>query len=833
MLTRILLFLLSIGATVGLIYFADRPYPISKDVELPPVGRLLDPFSGFWRNAETAVATPGLSEKIDLPDLQAPVEVVFDDLGIPHIFAQNLHDVYLVQGFLTARDRLFQMDLVTRSAAGRLSEILGSRTLETDRLTRRQGMVWAAETNLEAWKKSPETMLQLEAYSAGVNAFVAQLPLAKRPVEFKLLNYAPEQWTPLKSSFVLENMCRMLSRTSSEEDATAALALLGAADFQSIFPLWNPKNQPIVQDFGQWKSGKNSSTAGKNSGETGSLDFDFLKNFENQDFKFGKPVSEKTPFRLRDGSNNWAISPKKSRSGKAILANDPHLGLSLPSVWYAVQLHTPEMNCMGVSLPGVPGVVIGFNENFSWGMTNGSQDVMDWYKIKWTDGSRSAYLVDGQPKPVQLRVETIRIKNQPDLLDTVRYTDWGPVTHDFQKDHPLADCAFFWSSHLAPAPEMLTSFYKLNTAKTVAEGQKGLENFDTPGQNFVMADRAGNIGIRTQGRFPARKDDAGRFVQDGSQSKNAWSGFIPNNLLPEWTNPSRGFVFSSNQTPVPPSYPFRLLGDYEDWRNRRIFSRLSKLDSATLDSMKIMQLDNRSTFATDALPLLLKLTDTTQLNPAERKIWDDLHGWQGDFEKDLTTPSLFQMWFDSCYHLTWDEMYAHSNADKPMLFPEYWRTLDLLDRDPKNKFFDVKNTPEKETAREVVTQSLKKIATAAAASMLTGDLAWGKFRGLKINHLTRIESFGRNDLLVGGHRLAPNAVDKSHGPSWRMIVEMGDSIRAVGVYPGGQSGNPGSPFYDNLLEAWAEGKYFDLQLLRSPDELKIPFSKTSFSPSKK
>ncbi len=841
MLKKILFFLFSLAATVSLIWFADRPVPLGE-VSLPPLGRLLNPFSGFWRNAEPAKVMSGLSENFDLPGLKAPVEVVYDDLKIPHIFAQNMADAMMVQGFVTARDRLWQMDLVSRSASGRLSEVMGKRTVEFDRLTRRQGMVWAAENNLESWKKSPETIEHLDAYSAGVNAYISQLSIAQRPIEFKLLNYEPELWTTLKTSLVVESMARNLCGYSDDGDATAMRDVLGEREFQSLFPQWNPKNQPIVPDFGQWKSWKtgnetentteNPSPKVKKlpavSEKPGNLSNDFPK-FGN-DFSFENKTP--SPFRAFDGSNNWAISGKKSASGHAFLANDPHLSLTLPSIWFAVQIHTPEVNCFGVSLPGVPGIVIGFNENFAWGVTNGSEDVLDWYKISWANADRTAYNLDGKTKNVRLKLETIKIKYQPDLLDTVRYTDWGPVTYDFQLGHPLADCSMFWISHLAPDQSQMMSLYKLNTAKTVAEGQKDIDSWDTPAQNFVMADREGNIGIQVQGRFPLRKNEAGRFIQDGSKSENAWPGFIPADRVPKYNNPGRGFVFSANQHPVPPSFPYKFLGSFDDARNRRIFNRLAAMDSATVDSMKSIQLDNFNSLAADALPVMLKLTDTAQLDGAEKKLWDELHGWNFKFEKEMTLPSVFEMWSDSCYHLTFDEMYALDAADKPALFPDFWRWIDLMQHDPKNRFFDIQNTPEKETAREVVTQSFKKLTPEIAKSLL-GGLEWGKYKHFKINHLARIDAFSRTDIQTSGHRNAPNAISSNHGPSWRMIVELGDTVRAVGVYPGGQSGNPGSPFYDNLVAPWAEGKYFDLQLLRNPGELKFPLQKSTFSPGKK
>lgn len=810
-LARLLSFLLAFVATCALVWVLERPLQVG-DNTLPPLGGFFNPFAGFWRNAEPAVAVPGQKADIRLPGLKNEVQVVYDELLVPHIFAQNAEDAMRAQGYVVAQHRLWQMDMTARSASGTLSEVLGPRTLEIDRLTRRQGMGLAAQNTLAVWEKSPENKALLDAFTAGANAWLAQMPPADWPVEFKLLNYAPTEWSNLKSALVFAAMARNLSFREDDFAATTTLAQIGAADFNYLFPEWNPTVNPVVPDLGQWKNWpKNPAPAAAMPAELpASTSF-----FEPMpDPESGDPT--------HDGSNNWAVAAQKSASGHPMLANDPHLGLTLPSFWFQVQLHTPEVNCYGVTLPGVPGIVIGFNENIAWGVTNGGHDVVDWYKIQWTDASRTAYLLDGQAIKADLRIEEIKVKNRPTLLDTVRYTTWGPVTHDHKPGHPYRDCAMRWVAHNAEGADQISTFRGLNTGKTLADYQKALAGFASPAQNFVFAARSGDIAMQVQGKFPLRAPGQGRTVQDGSQSANDWPGFVPQEHLPAMQNPLRGFVASANQHSVPPSYPYYLPGSYADWRNIRINKRLADAQNATLDSMKALQMDNFSARAAAALPVMLRLLDRSNLNSTEQKHAAELENWRFNYEKDLAAPALFEAWFDSCYARTWDEFFALRAKGMDVLTPEAWRFVFIMERDPSNKFFDHAATPDvRETAQQIVTETFKTLS-AKAALAAPGDWAWGKFRGLKINHLAYIAAFGRKDILTGGHRTAPNAQTSNHGPSWRMVVEMSDPVRAQGIYPGGQSGNPGSPFYDNMIEAWAAGQYFDLKFLRAPTELAAP-----------
>lgn len=812
----VLKFLGTLLLTCLLTWFLATPKTVG-DKNLPALGHFFNPFSGFWKNGEPLIGAFKKDLHTALPGLKGKVEVVFDDLMVPHIFAEYVEDADLVQGYLTARDRLWQMDMTVRKASGRLSEVLGERTLEIDRQARRRGMIFAAENNVIGWRKSPEGMKRLEAYTAGVNAYVSSLSKAQYPIEFKLLGYEPEAWSVLKSALVIEGMAETLCAREDDLAATNTLAQFGPSAFDSLFPAWNPKQQPIIPDTGQWKDIHPFPTAASSTAvPVGSLSGLVVPGFEHlSDHQASAALeTDEAIDPYLKGSNNWAVSGARTKSGHPILANDPHLNLTLPSIWYQIQVHTPQQNSYGVSLPGLPGIVIGFNEEVAWGMTNVGHDVSDWYQIKWSDPERTKYSLDGEQKSVKLRIEPIGIRGKATLYDTVRYTVWGPVVYDYKDKHPLRDCALRWVTHDTPETNLMDALPMLSLAKNYADYRKAIAGYDCPAQNMVFATRSGDIAITVQGRFPVRAPQQGRFVQDGSKWANAWHNFIPEDQVPAMKNPSRGFVFSANQHSTPPSYPYQYIGDFEDYRSRRIHDRLMAMQGVTVDSMKSIQLDNFSQRAADALPNMLRLLNRDQLDNSGREIIGAIEKWNYSYDNNQTAPTYYEVWFDSLYLQTWDEMAALRAQEKAILFPEPWRFIEMLEKDTLNRFFDLANTPQRETARDMVNQSFKSMQGYFAKNP-TQSRVWGEWRGFALQHLARLDPFSRLDVRVGGHKSAPNALSRTNGPSWRMIVDMGTPVKGFGVYPGGQSGNPGSCYYDNMVDTWASGDYYELLLLKS------------------
>ena len=802
-----IVFALSLLVTLGLTYVLNRPLSMGS-TSVPPMGKMLNPFTGFWQNADRIDSR--MPQEINMTGLQSPVKVVYDERLVPHIFGDNLKDVIKVQGYVTAQHRLWQMDISTRATSGRLAEIMGEGLVDRDKTQRRMGLGYAAENAVAEWEKDNENFGLVEAYRDGVNAYISQLEPADYPVEFKLLNYKPEPWTTLKSAIFVKSMAQTLCFREDDLESSNALEHFGREIFDFLYPEHNPKQSPIIPVDTEW-------------------DFETTLNHSDATPSplgaFGhRPYEKPDPY---IGSNNWAVHGSRTASGNPILCSDPHLNLTLPSIWFEVQLNTPDINTYGVSLPGLPGVIIGFNEDVAWGQTNVGQDVTDWYKIDWADEDKMTYMLDGQRNEVELRLEEIKVKGGKTVVDTVRYTTWGPVVH--LKDDSHQDLALRWLAHDQHAPDELAAFIGLNKAKNYDDYSEALEKYISPAQNYVFASREGDIAIKANGRFPIKSKEQGRFVQDGSKSTAAWNGYIPMDQVPQIKNPERGWVSSANQRSAAPDYPYYFNGGFDDYRGRILNRKLAELDNVTVEDMMALQNNNESIKAEEALSLFLALIKDETLAEKEASAFQMLNDWDFNYEKDLAAPVLFEIWYREYYRALWDEIYD-IDEQKPFLYPEHWRTLELIEQDPDHIFFDHQETNELENAKDIAIRSFKSMLE--KVEEMEGEmegLKWEDYKGTRINHLGRIPAFTSDVVSVGGVGDALNATRRGGGPSWRMIVELGQEVKAYGIYPGGQSGNPGSPFYSDMIQDWADGKYYELKFVQSPEELtEISIGTTTF-----
>jgi penicillin G amidase len=410
---RVLKFSVSLLITLGLVYLLNTSQPIGS-TRIPPLGKFLDPFQGFWQNIESK--TYSQAGELSMNGLQEPVTVYFDSLQIPHIFANNDEDLYLAQGYVTAMHRLWQMEFQTHAAAGRVSEIIGAGAngvfLNYDRGQRRLGMVYAAQHALAAMEADPISNVSVEHYTQGVNQFINALSYKSLPFEYKLMDYKPEPWTKLKCALLLRSMAQTLNMGDNDIEMTNALALFGKEAVDLLYPDRELGGDPIVDKAGQWnfKPITLESAPAVLPAETIALNYKI-------------PGSDPTT-----GSNNWAVGGSKTDSGAPLLCSDPHLNLTLPSIWYAIQLSTPTMNTMGVSLPGAPHIIIGFNDSISWAVTNAQRDLVDWYSIQFKDASKNEYLLDGKWVKSNKVAEIFAVRGQSVFADTIVYTHWGPVT---------------------------------------------------------------------------------------------------------------------------------------------------------------------------------------------------------------------------------------------------------------------------------------------------------------------------------------------------------------------------------------------------------------------
>lgn len=781
--------LLSFVLAIGLFYALN-----TKFGSIPPIGKFLNPYTGVWQN-ETDETVTG---EISISGLTDEVTVHYDAQLIPHLFAQNDLDLYKAQGYITAKHRFWQMEFQTFAAAGRLSEIIGEKALEFDRAQRRKGMLFGAENSLEIIKKDTESLKYLEAYSAGVNAYINELNPEDYPVEYKLLDYKPEAWSIDKTMHLLMYMTDMLCGRDSDLEYTNMLRKFGTERFDLLFPDFFDVNDPIIPKKKDWSFIDTEMTKIPMS----ELPLDSIS----------ETMEKPHP---NNGSNNWAVGPKKSHSGNAILANDPHLGLKLPSIWFVMQLHSPNQNVFGASLPGALGIIIGFNEKISWGVTNATRDVKDWYKIEFKDASRSAYRYNNMWSKTSVRREELKIRNKETVIDSVIYTHHGPVSydHNYKSADMKKGYAMKWAGHTGHNFTKL--FLKLNKSKNYNDYLDAISNHVAPAQNFAFASTEGDIALWIQGQFPNKWKGQGKFLLDGSNPEHDWKSYIPQEFNAHIKNPQRGFISSANQHPVDSSYPFYVFNDgYETYRNRVINDFFRSRDAVTIEDFKALQNNNFNLKAKELVPFMLDEMNPSDFNSDEQELLKAMKTWDFNNSLDNVAPSIWASWIKHLSKLTWDEF---NGTDEALMEPYIYQTIYLLKNKPNHPFMDIIDTPQTETATDLFVMSFKAaVKELEDWKIAHGDLAWRHYKGAYVGHLLQaLPAFSRFDIPIAGDRNTVNASDVDHGPSWRMIVEMTSPPTAFGIYPGGQSGNPGSKYYDNFIDDWAAGKYHSLNFLQS------------------
>ncbi|RIA08279.1 penicillin amidase [Flavobacteriaceae bacterium MAR_2010_72] len=764
---------------------------------IPPIGKFLSPSQGVWQN-ETNEEIDGSPQIVGLSE---EVKVHYDDQLIPHIFAQNDLDLYKAQGYITAKHRLWQMEFQTYAAGGRLSEIIGEKALEYDRAQRRKGMVFGAENALKKMKEDPEIVLFLEAYSEGVNSYISQLEEKNFPVEYKLLDYKPEQWTPKKTALLLMYMTDMLCGGDSDLEYTNALREFGKDRFDILYPDFFDVNDPVIPKETDWSF----------------IDVPMTETPQSQ-LPLDSVAETMEKPHPNNGSNNWAVGPEKSYSGNPILANDPHLGLNLPSIWFVMQLATPEHNSYGATLPGALGVISGFNTHIAWGETNATRDVKDWYKIEFKDATRTQYKYNNEWKDATLRIEEIKIKGRKVFLDSVFYTHHGPVSYDhtFKGNGQKEGYAMKWVGHIGGNNQR--TLLDLNTAKSYDDYLKALDHWVAPAQNFVFASTQGDIALWIQGLFPNKWQGQGKFLMDGSKPENDWQSFIPKEFNAHTKNPERGFVSSANQHPVDSSYPYYVFNDgYEMYRNRIINDFFQSKDKFTIEDFKSLQNNNFNLKASELLPHIFDHLDTSILSTDELAVLETIKAWDFNSDPEKLAPSIWSAWWQELFYLVWDEF---KDRDMALDYPFAYQTIYMLKNHPNDPFMDLIDTPETENANNLFVISFKNaVAHLKEWESNNGKYTYVKYKGTRVGHLLQaLPAFSRFDLPIGGDGSTVNAATNDHGPSWRMIVEMSSPPKALGIYPGGQSGNPGSKYYDNFIDRWADGNYFEALFLQNPND---------------
>ncbi len=783
---------------------------------LPPLGPFLDPVRGAWG----AVAYASLADSAAgaLPGLGAAVEVRYDTRGVPHIFAASEEDAIRALGYVVARDRLFQMELQARAGAGTLTELVGKAALAADSEPRALGMPRGAEQKLAAMAPGSLGRRLLDAYADGVNAYLDHASPAEWPVEYKLLGRRPTRWTPLHSLNLYARMGHTLAYLDGERDRLAARALVGEAAARALFPEHTPIQEPI-QPNGAGMS-RIDPLRIPAPGAVDSVAMALLDHLPST-------------MRSRDdaevsrlfASNNWAVAPSRSRSAHALLAGDPHLGLTLPSIWYEAHLVVPgKLDVYGVTIPGSPGIVIGFTRDVAWSLTNTGADVLDFYRETVDDQVHpTKYLVDDTWKELERREELYRDKSGSVLrVDTVRFTHRGPLQR-LNKEW----VSMRWTVN--EPSDLVSAFYHASHATTAADFLDVFaRDYFAPAQNVIVADRGGTIAIRSTGHYPLRPAGSdGLSILDGSTSASDWTGYWPVSQYPQAMNPPQGFLASANQEPIDPQQAPAYLGydaAYEPWRALQINRLLRANDKVTLDDMRRFQTDPGSVRADWFVPYMRNAAAAVLARgaaPQDLAVADSILGaWDRRYTVGNNGAILFETALTLVGRRTWDELVPKGDTVR-VATPSSAVLLALM-ADSASVWWDDGGTANAVEDRDAI------VAEALAAAYDTlfkrhgapakGGWAWGKSASAQVNHLLGLPGFSARDLAVQGGRgtLNPSVQSGGFGSSWRMVVELGPRIRAMGTYPGGQSGNPASPRYADRLRFWRDG---DLELLIVPSAI--------------
>ena len=746
------------------------------------------------------------------------IEVSRDTLGVPYITAGSDSDAYFALGFVHSQDRLFQMEMYRRLGEGKLSEVLGRKTAAVDELFRTLGFEEMADSVYESC--SPGSKDILRWYSNGVNAY---LSAAKSfPAEFAMLQFDPAKWRPQDCIIVARLMAWELNVSWWTKPV-----------FGEIYDRFGPDTAALlVPQFGL--PARSSRLPPRRSSKA-------LSNFldlNSQAMELINGVPSPDGF----GSNNWSLSPARTNTRSPILCNDPHLAFSEPAKWYFASIKSPSLSVMGVTLPGTPGVIIGRNENISWGMTNVMTDDADFYTIQPDSADPDFYWYDGKLVAFRIATDTIKIRDDSPFVFTKRMTVQGPVVSDvMSKSYELSAShgdasqsfgvvALRWDAYW-PSDET-RAICLLNQAKDFQEFLEALKYFGVPAQNFVYADTKGNIGFKAAGNIPLRNYPMPFLPQTGTSSKVVWQSHIPFESLPESYNPSSGFVATANNKTTPDNFPYYLTNLYEpSSRFDRIKEFISDHDTMTVDLCRELQLDYYSEFMSLLNDKILTACDSERYFPKELVY---LRNFDGIIGSKSTAAAIL----NEVYVEIMKELFEPILGDS--IYREYvlissipTRILENMLKDPAElaRLYGVANGDSLMNFK--LSESLE-----SALSTLRRDFygqpinwTWGKIHELELKHPLSANSLikrlydlgpfprgGNNTTVNNGEYSIDDPFGMLIGPSMRMVVDMSRQ----GMYfslPGGECGQLLSEHYSDFLDDYLAGRirFFPMQL--SPNEI--------------
>lgn len=774
----------------------------------------------YWFAARSL---PNYSETLTVEGLTAPVEIVRDNASVPHIFGETDADVFFAQGFVHAQDRMWQMLLTRRAVQGRLSELFGPRTLATDDLMRRLDLYGLASAAVEV--QDDYTRAALEAYSDGVNAWFAEVNAGARgrgAPEFWLFEPVIAPWQPADSIAVIKGMALQLQGHIQEEVLRARVALMlpeerlrdilpdapgsGIADLPEYSSLF-----PDLQDVPSPTS----------------------------DYALGL-----VPDRGFGGASNaWAAAPSRSAAGGTLLATDPHLGLSAPSIWYLARLELATGGVIGGTFPGLPGIVIGRSDALGWGLTVSYADDLDIFIEKLDPEDPTQVLTPEGYEPIVTRPSIINVAGQQPVTSTLRWSPNGPIlpgTHfDLDKITPPGHVAAIAWTALTANDTSASALLALNRAQNVDDAIAATEGFIAPSLNLVLADRE-RIAMKTIGALPrraARHQTQGRMPAPGWLAENRWQGRLPYAANPEFVDPAGGILGNTNNKTVDRPFPFHVSHDWGDTQRVQRWERLMQSREVhTRESFMETQLDTVSVTARTLLPLIARNLwggdEPAEAGTPERRRQDALEllgGWNGEMNEHMPEPLIYAAWMRELQkRLIADELGPILTAEFTHPDPIFIERV-FRDVDGASVWCDVLQSAPEESCTEIARRALD------AALIWIGEnygqqleaLRWGDAHEARHDHpvlgeapvlrwlvnIRQSTSGGDNTLLRGRTKgTDPDPFANTHAASFRGIYDFNDPDSSVFIIPTGQSGHPLSRHYDDLGELWRRGEYIPMTL---------------------
>jgi penicillin G amidase len=757
----------------------------------------------------TRSALPQLDGTLAAKGLAAPVSVTRDNHGVPTIEAANLQDLFFAQGFVTAQDRLWQMDIMRRFGAGELSEILGDATLKIDRGQRILGLQAAAKKSLQM--AAPRDVSYLEAYARGVNAFI-EAHQSRLPIEFRILNYKPKPWQPEDSIVIANQMVKDLNFYAFDDalDREKILAKLGPELTADLYVnrSWHDRPPTVMREDLNNEPDRDDSDDDENDGPDNSVTQH--RNSAHESWW------QQTPEAI-NGSNDWVVSGEHTVTGKPLLSNDMHLGHQMPNLWYEAHLKSNDFDAAGVTLPGMPYVIVGHNRRIAWGFTNVGPTVADAFIENFN--AQGAYQTpQGWAQP-ERRTEVIHVKDKPDVIVNVKITRHGPIITDILPGE-TRQVALRWTLY----DGLHMPFFDVDSAQNWQDFRKAFSQLDAPGQNVVYADIDGNIGYQTTGHIPIRAAGDGSLPVSGADDAHEWTAYIPFEKLPSIYNPPSGVIATANSRITPDKYPYSISVGWEaPWRTERIYHVLESGRKLSASDMLALQNDIHSENDLFAAERFVYAVDHASKPSARAKQAADLmRNWDGRMLASSAAPTLAVRSAQELTRLLLEPRLGRAPEDlEKQKTTLSWKTYhwqmrtvwlqNVMLHQPKRWLpanylnYD-----------ELLSAAVEAVVNEPEAPKDLTSWNWGRVNQVDIEHpvlgkIPLLRSWAAPGVKEqSGSAYTVKAVTSHHGPSERFTANLADLDASTLNLVTGEAGNFMSPYYMDQWQAWYEGTTFTL-----------------------